>query len=285
MADKLNILVTGSVGNVGSQVIKTLLTKDVTIYAADLNKDAIKTIFGSEVKFRKLNFYDKSTFESSLKGIDSVFLMRPPQIGKVKKYMFPFIDSMKKNDIKHVVTLSISDASPFVPHYKLESYIEKLDIPYTHVRAGYFMQNLTTTHREVIKDEKDLFIPAGDAKFSFTHTKDIGEVSATILATGKFKYQTLNITGSEALDLYTVAERMSNILKQSYTYSNPSSKAFKKMMKKYNFHKDMIRVMGFIYLGARKKGEDKVYPDFEKIMKKKPIKIDSFIKEYASSWI
>lgn len=280
-----NILVTGATGNVGREVIKFLKDEDVTVFAADINPEIVKIRFGDDVQFRKLDFYDSSTFESCLEGIDSVFLMRPPQIGKVKKYMFPFIDLIKKKGIKHVVTLSIADAMPFVPHYKIEKYLEKSKITYTHIQAGYFMQNLSTTHKEVIQKEKDIFIPAGDGKISFTDVRDIAEVAATILTKGTQKNRTLKITGDAAYDFYEVAEKMSSITNQPIRYSNPSGKEFKKKMLSYKFDKGMVRVMGFIYSSVKNHKSDKTYSDFEKLLKKKPITIDQYIEDYSENWL
>lgn len=284
--DKItNILVTGPSGNVGREVVKNLMKTKETVFAADLHKEAISILFGDSIKFRKFNFYDRKTLAPCLNKIDRIFLMRPPQIGDVQKYMFPFIDLIKKKKVEHVVTLSIADANPMVPHYKVEKYLEKLEIPYTHLRAGYFMQNLSTTHKDPIQKEKDIFIPAGDAKFNFTDTRDIGEVAAKLLLTGEYKNQIVHITGSEVLDFHEIAQKMRLILKQPIKYSNPSGRAFKKKMSYYGFDKGMIRVMRMIYFAAKKKKSDIVYDDFQRIMGKKPISIEKFIKDYSEYWI
>ncbi len=284
--DKIsNILVTGPSGNVGREVIKSLLKTKETIFAADLHKEATTILFGDSVKFRKLDFYDRNTLAPCLNKIDRIFLMRPPQIGNVQKYMFPFINLIKKKGVEHVVTLSIADANPMVPHYKVEKHLEELEIPYTHLRAGYFMQNLSTTHKKPIQKEKDIFIPAGDAKISFTDVRDIGEVAAKLLLTGEYKNQIIHITGNEALDFHEIAKKMRLILKHPIKYSNPSGRAFKKKMLHYGFDKGMIRIMRMIYFAAKRKKSDIIYDDFEKIMGKKPISIEKFIADYAEYWV
>ncbi len=284
MSNLSNILITGATGNVGKEVIKSLKDKDVKIVAADLYEESVKLMFGDEVQFRNLDFYDESTFDNALDNIDMVFLMRPPQIGDVKTYMFPFIDLMKTKGIKYVVTLSIADANSKVPHYKIEKYIEKVGIPYTHMRSGYFMQNLSTTHKEVIQKEKNLYIPAGNTKFNFTNVKDLGEVVAHLLLKQGYTNQIVHITGAQLYNLSEVAEIMSSILKTQISYTNPSGSAFKKKMKNYGFSKDMIKIMRLIYFAAKIKKSDKIYDDFEKIMKKKPRTLEQFIKENKELW-
>ena len=280
-----NVLITGATGNVGKEIIKSLRDKDITIFAADLYEESVKLMFGEGIHFRKLDFYDNSTFDNSLNEIDMVFLMRPPQIGDVKKYIFPFIDMMKTKGIEYVVTLSIADANPMVPHYKIEGYIEKVGIPYTHIRAGYFMQNLSTTHKESLQKERDLFIPAGEAKFNFTDVKDIGEVASHLLVKKGFTNQIVHITGSELYSLAEVADAMTRILETKITYSNPSSKLFKKKMKDYGFSKEMIKIMRLIYFAAKMKKSDKIHTDFKTIMKKEPRTLEQFIEENKEQWI
>lgn len=61
--------------------------------------------------------------------------------------------------------------------------IVSLGLPHTFIRPSFFMQNLSTTHREDICQRNDLFIPAGNAKTSFIDTADIAAVAAKVLTT------------------------------------------------------------------------------------------------------
>ena len=53
----------------------------------------------------------------------------------------------------------------------------------------------------------------------------------------------------------------------------------------HGFSKEMIRVMRMIYFAAKKKKSDTIYDDFERIMGKKPISIEKYIKDYSEYWI
>lgn len=73
--------------------------------------------------------------------------MRTPQLGKPED-LYSIIDAFKAYNIKLVTFLSLMgvENNTIPPHHKIEKYIEKLEIPYAHVRLEFFMQNLSGVH-------------------------------------------------------------------------------------------------------------------------------------------
>ncbi len=103
-----------------------------------------------DVELMEFDFLRHHTFEHALDGVQKVFLMRPPQLGKPKHDMQPFMDEMKKRKLEHIVFVSLMgvEKNPIVPHRKIEDMIRESGIGYTFLRPGFFMQNLNTTHRD-----------------------------------------------------------------------------------------------------------------------------------------
>ncbi len=282
-------LVTGATGRVGSVVFKMLkkyATKESEIIAGDIDESRMKEMHGKNVFFRELNYDKPETLKSSLEGITKIFLMRPPQIEKIKKYMAPFIKLASKSGVKHVVFLSIIDANPMVPHFHVEKYIKKYNIPYTMLRCSFFMQNLDMVHGEVIKKELDIYVPAGKGKTSFIDARDIGEAAAICLTNSEKYVGTMPpLTGSEALDYHEVADKMTEILGLPIKYSDPEPKDFvNKMVNEYGFPKDYASVMKMIYWVVRSGRAAKIFPDLEEILGRRPRLITEYIKDYQSSW-
>jgi len=283
------LLVTGATGRVGSEVFKYLKTyamKDSEIIAADIDENNVKKMHGKNAVFRELNYDKPETFKPAIEDISKVFLMRPPQIENIKKYMAPFIKEMKNANIKHVVFLSIIDANPMVPHFYVEKFIKKFQIPYTMLRCSFFMQNLDLVHGEVIKKELDIYVPAGSGKTSFIDARDIGE-AAGICLTHSEQYigKMPALTGSESLNYEQVSKKMTEILGLPIKYSNPEPKDFvKKMIKDYGFPKDYVTVMKMIYWVVRSGRAATIYPDLEQILGRKPRSIDTYIKDYQAKW-
>ncbi|MBN2154616.1 MAG: NmrA family NAD(P)-binding protein [Candidatus Lokiarchaeota archaeon] len=282
-------LVTGATGRVGSvvfQQLKNHAPEGSEIIAGDIDESLVKKMHGNDALFRELNYEKPQTIKSAIKGITKVFLMRPPQIEKIKKYMAPFIIEMKDAGVKHVVFLSIIDANPMVPHFHVEKFIKRYNIPYTMLRCSFFMQNLDMVHGDIIKKELDICIPAGTGKTSFIDARDIGEAVAICLTNSeKYIGATIPLTGSESLDYNEVSEKMTEILGLPIKYSNPDPKDFvEKMTNEYGFPKDYVQVMKMICWVVRSGKAGKIYPDLEKILGRKPRLMDDYIKDYQNSW-
>lgn len=282
-------LITGATGRVGSVVFKMLekyAPKESEIIGGDIDESSFKKMHGKNALFRELNYDKPKTLRSSLEGITKIFLMRPPQIEKIKKYMAPFIKLAAEMSVKHIVFLSIIDANPMVPHFYVEKFIKKYEIPFTFLRCSFFMQNLDMVHGEIIKKELNIYIPAGKGKTSFIDARDIGEAAAICL-TDSEKYIGMmpSLTGSESLNYDEVASKMTEILGLPIKYTNPEPKDFvNKMFKDYGFSEDYAKVMKMIYWVVRTGKADKIFPDVEEILGRKPRLIDEYIKDYSSTW-
>lgn len=200
----MKVLVTGASGNVGSFVVKELLAMGEKVVVATTNIEKMNKLFHNHVEPVLFDFTDKVTFKKALQGVDRVFLMRPPHLGK-PEYLYPFIDAMKKYKIKLVSFLSLMgvEHNTIPPHHKIEKYIEKLDIPFAHVRPGFFMQNISGIHSLEVREKNKIFVPVGKSKTSFIDASDIGLATAVLLhEPEKYKNTTYTITGSESLDYY-----------------------------------------------------------------------------------
>ena len=85
--------------------------------------------------------------------------------------------------VRHIVFLSLigAEKNKVVPHAKIEQLLQAGPATYTLLRAGFFMQNLSTTHRRDIVENDDVFIPAGKGKTAFVDTRDLAAVAALAL--------------------------------------------------------------------------------------------------------
>lgn len=280
------VLVTGATGNVGRFVTNSLLDMGQSVRAGlvELSEQEIEKV-DNRAEYCRFNFEDETTFSSALEDVDRVFLMRPPHLGKPED-LKPFIQAMKKNGIKLVSFLSLMgvEKNPVPPHHKIEKFIEQGDIPYAHIRPGFFMQNLIGAHLPEIRDKGEIFIPAGKSKCSFIDAYDIG-YAAAVLLTNPEKYwnTTHTITGPEALDYYQISEILTRVLGRKITYRKPSVFAYRKhMIEKRGLDKGYVNVTIMLYLMTRLGTAKKVTDDFEKLTGKKPRTFETFAAENIS---
>ncbi|MBM7614065.1 SDR family oxidoreductase [Alkaliphilus hydrothermalis] len=284
----MKVLVTGASGNVGGYVVKELLNMGEEVVAAGTNTQKLKELFGEDVKPVHFDFTDKNTFSKALENVDRVFLMRPPHLGKPED-LYPFIDAMKDHHIKLVSFLSLMgvENNTIPPHHKIEKYIEKVGIPYAHIRPGFFMQNLSGVHSLEIREKNEIFIPAGKSKTSFIDAADIGLATAVLLhETQKYKNTAHTITGPEALDYYQVAEILSKITGRKITYAKPGFLKYRSYyIKKRGLDKGYVNVTVALYFMTRMGTAKEVTNGFYQLTGRKPRTLEDFAKDNIEAFI
>src|SRR6056297_2562944 len=101
------ILLIGATGNVGKHVLAHLQTTKQAIRLGCYDIEETKALVkDSSLDYIHFDFYKKETYQEALAGIQSVFFIRPPQIGDPKT-IYPFVDAMKKANISHTIFLSL----------------------------------------------------------------------------------------------------------------------------------------------------------------------------------
>ena len=83
------ILVIGALGNVGMEVVKQLQAKGQKIRAADIDERKLKARFGDFVEAVHFDFFKPETYEAAFHNMEKLFLLRPPHITDVERYLFP----------------------------------------------------------------------------------------------------------------------------------------------------------------------------------------------------
>ncbi|MBW8171455.1 NAD(P)H-binding protein [Ornithinimicrobium sp. Arc0846-15] len=136
------VFVTGATGIVGSSVVTSLLEDDQKVVAAIRSESSANALPGG-AEARIFDFDATSAdFDAALAGCDRLFLMRPPPIESVQKYIFPLIDAAMRAGVKQIVFLSLQGVpgNRKTPHHAVEQYLKEVDAPFTNLRPNFFMQ-------------------------------------------------------------------------------------------------------------------------------------------------
>jgi len=281
------ILVIGALGNVGTEVVKGLQARGRKVRAADIDVGKLKQRFGDSVETVHFDFARPETYEETFQGVEKMFLMRPPHITAVKRDMFPAIDAAKRAGVKHVVFLSLIgiEKATFVPHYKLEQYLKRVGLQTTFLRCSFFMQNLNTTHRQEIKERNEIFVPVGKAKTSFIDVRDIGAAAAVTLTEKGHAGKNYDLTGSERLDYWSVAQIMSEVLGRDITYRNPNPFSFLVETVRRGIPFRYAVVMLGLYTSTRFGMAEPVTNEVERLTGRKPIPFWQYAEDSKNVWM
>ena len=270
------ILVTGTTGNIGVEVVHHLyaLKSDAEIYLAVRNIGRAKEVFKDkpDLRFRIFDFENAKTYCDALNQIDIVFLLRPPQISEVERVFKPLLSSAKDNGIRQVVFLSVQGAerNKMIPHNKIETRIKSLKFNFIFVRSSYFMQNLTTILHDEIVTKKCITVPSGKAKFNWIDVKNIGEATAhLILHFKRYENQAFEITGTENKDFSEVVRLMTEVTKEQIQFKSINPISFYSRKKKEGMTSGFAGVMTLLHFLPRFQDEPVISDNYHKLTGKK----------------
>ena len=280
------VLVIGALGNVGTQVVKQVLARGGTVRAADIDVRKLKERFGDSIEAVRFDFTDPTTYEGAFKGVQKMFYMRPPHLTNIPRDMVPSMDAAKAAGVKHVVFLSLIgiENAKYVPHYKVETYLNEINMQTTYLRCSFFMQNLNTTHRKEIKERNEIFVPVGKAKTAFIDARDIGAVAAVALTQPGHENKNYDLTGSEGLDYWQAANIMSDILGRKITYRNPNPLHFLLETMRRGTPIMFALVMLGLYTSTRFGMAEPITNEVERLTGNKPISFRQYVMDYKDAW-
>lgn len=282
------VMVTGASGNVGQYVVEELLRFGENVVAAARSVSQLQQIFADKTENVAFDFTDQSTYDSALNGVDRVFLMRPPHLGKPED-LYPFIDAMKEKGVKLVSFLSLMgvEKNTIPPHHKIEKYIEQSGLAFAHIRPGFFMQNVSGVHAVEIREQGLIFVPAGKSKTSFIDAVDIGLAVATLLHhADQYRNTAHTITGLQALDYYEVADILSRVTNKTITYAKPGYLRYRRYyIKKRGLEKEYVNVTVALYFMTRMGTAQAVTEDFFRLTGRQPRSFEEFAVENKLAFV
>jgi uncharacterized protein YbjT (DUF2867 family) len=288
------VLVTGATGNVGHAVVRDLLASGMQVRAAvgsERELGLLRDRFpdgGSRLEGVVLDFTDPGTW-SAYAGVERVFLMRPPHLGRPRTQMLPSLEAMRAAGVGHVVFLSLQGAgrNPVVPHATIEQWLRDSGLGWTFVRASFFMQNLTTTHAADIRERDELVVPAGRGGTAFVDAADVGSVAAAVLLdpqphTGRV----WTPTGPQALTYAQVTETLSHVLQRPVDYRAPGALRYARhARRRLAMPWGMVVVTTAIYTAARLGQAAGLTDDVRTVLGRDPVGFAEFAREHRAVWV
>lgn len=279
------IFVTGATGHVGSEVMHLLHAAGQPVRVGVRPAALARYQAPEGVEVTAFDFADPATHAPALRGIRRLFLMRPPPISDTKRFINPVIDAARAAGVEQIVFLSLlgADRLPVVPHAHVESYLAGADVPWTVLRPSFFMQNLSTTHRDDIR-AGELLVPAGGGRTSFIDIRDIAAVAARVLSEEGHTGRAYALTGAEALNYHQVAQLLSVELGRTIVYRRPSLLRFVRHMRARGMSWPVILVMAGIYTTARLGLAGAITLDSAHLLGREPITMRQFVHDERGCW-
>jgi uncharacterized protein YbjT (DUF2867 family) len=237
----MTILVTGSTGSIGSQVVAELAKKGADTRA--LARSPEKAKFPKGVTPVKGDLLDVDSMRAALANVRTLFLINAVAADEVTQALIT-LNLAREAGIERVVYFSVLNSDVFtnVPHftgkYTVERMIEQFALPATILRPCYFTQN-DLTLKEALLDHGVYPMPVGDVGVSMVDTGDIAEIAALELlrrenAAGPLPRETIELVGPDALTGTALAGIWAGILNKLVQYGGDDLEAIEQRVKAFS---------------------------------------------------
>jgi NAD(P)H dehydrogenase (quinone) len=213
------IIVTGATGQLGSRIVERLLPRvpagTLGVSVRDVTK--AEALAGRGVRVRAGDFTAPATLEHAFEGADQVLVISAAiRGGEAVRANIAAIDAARAAGAKRILYTSHQAASatslfpPQHTHAATEDYLQRLEIPFTALRNGFYATTLGH-YLGTALDTGRLVLPA-DGPVSWTAHDDLAEAAAVALtADGVLDGVTAPLTAAELLTFDDVAGLLSEI--------------------------------------------------------------------------
>lgn len=277
------VLVTGSSGNVGREVMAALKALGLEARGTHSRNKLDDCTPSSSVR---LDFYDRETWEPALNGVHALFLLRPPPISDVEPTLNAFFDVARQAGVEHTVFLSVMGAgkNKFVPHHKVEQHLIKSEASITLLRPGFFAQNLADAYRRDIVEDDRIFVPAGHGRAAFVDLRDVAQVAALAFQNPKEFRGAFSLTGPRAFSFQRAVELLSEELHRPIRYEAANVLSYGRHLRRRGMPLAQIAVQTILHVGLRFGQAEEVDGTLERLLGRVPFDLESYIHDHVALW-
>lgn len=283
------VLVTGATGRIGRHLIEALATADVDVRAMTRRPQRASELADQGTELVEGDFSDSSSLDDALVGIDRAFLLSPV-LQDMKGLQENFVGAAERAEIRHIVKLSAAGADAESRwdiarwHGEVEDRIDESDIPHTHLRPVFYMQNLLDA-ADRLREEGVLERPAPpDTRINMIDTRDVAEVAAVTLTEPGHVETTYKLTGPRPISLAEVANTLSQVAGQEFTYQETSAAEAKAVLIDQGSPEWLATEQVALFRGFAKGAGEVETNDVQEVLGRKPRSLRGFAEDHADTF-
>jgi (4-alkanoyl-5-oxo-2,5-dihydrofuran-3-yl)methyl phosphate reductase len=281
----MNYLLTGATGDIGARVVERLiqLEKRPRVFVRDAHKARAR--FGIRVDIFVGDLADPAALTVALEGVDELFLVNSgPEIPTRDEHA---AKAAKAAGVRHLVKLSSLDVKQSLAigawHERGEAAIRASGVPFTFLRPTGFMSNLLAWATS-IQREGVVRAATGEGKRAFIHSDDIASVAVEALTKRQYDGESLAITGPEALSSAEVTAKIGAAIDRQLRCQPISDEEARQRFAATGASAAETEAHVALWRAIREGRLATVTDTVERVLNRKPISLDQWIRENASAF-
>lgn len=278
------ILVTGSSGTIGSELLKELAVSGQTVRAGYCTR--VPSTPG--VQAMRIDLVTGEGLDAALDGADAVFLLMGEAQGQTDAEI-RVVEAAKRAGVSRLVKLSVFGAETEAysyarTHRPIERAVQASGIPYTLLRPVNLMQNFLNYYGDSIRNHDAFYVPGGDGYVSQVDARDIARVAAKTLTSDGHEGKAYDLAASELLSYGEAAARLSAVAGRTISYVNVSETDFRQSRIDQGVPAYFVDRLLDLYRFGREAQEPTTSTAIKDVTGRHPITFDQFAYDYADAW-
>jgi uncharacterized protein YbjT (DUF2867 family) len=278
-------LVTGATGNAGSEVVRALRARGVSVRAFVRDPDEARRKLGDGVHLVPGDFADPRSVRAALEDVDAVFLSGaddPRRVG----WETDLVDAAAAVGVRRIVKLSGIGAAPGSPvapwawHGQIERHLLDSGVPAVVLRASFFLTNVLAGAEQIAQDGP-LAAPAGEARIAMIDPRDVGACAATVLTTAGHEGHTYVLTGPRAITFAEVAREISAVAGREVPYVDLPDEVARQGLIEGGTPPPVAEQIVAIFAALRRGAGDQVTDDVESLAGRPPADVATFVRRHG----
>lgn len=254
------IAITGATGQLGRQVIDTLLksvaAKDIVAAVRSPEKAADLAARGLQV--RQADYAQPATLSGAFAGVEKLLLISSSEVGQREAQHQAVIDAARRAGIKLIAYTSLlhADRSPLglgVEHRATEAALQASGIPFVILRNGWYSENYAASIAPAIAH--GVFAgAAGEGRIASAARQDYAEAAAAVLVKEDQAGKIYELAGDSAYTLTEFAAQIAASSGKSVSYQNLSEADFTALLKGAGLPDGLAAMLADSDVGASQQG-------------------------------
>ncbi|OYO15490.1 NmrA family transcriptional regulator [Enemella evansiae] len=268
----MKVLVTGASGLVGRHVVEQLAAA-ADVRALTRDADRVRGWAPESVEVVEGDLSAPETLKGALAGVDKVFLFCVPETAA------EVTAAAAEAGVSHIVVLSAAAVTiGFDTHHHavVEQAVKDSGVAWTMVRPGEFMANMLPIWGPMVRENRRVRYPFGDAVMgSPIHEADIADVAVAALTGGdQHQGQEYTLSGPRQYSVREQVAAISSALGEEVVYEEVSREEARDILKGMGGEaaETADLLLGFVDYdgGAPEDGDGQTDQDYSELMKPLP---------------